>query len=189
MSKRFFAGAAFAIAAFAGNASIANAETFACKCDAGFAASGVSKIKEKNPDLNLDCRATWQSQKPANETDTGDYSGLVKATFPEAFPPDSDIAIRIRPRQADQCVMGLYDAVNKKQEWGGINCNTSQNTSSGGFNIVDADPNDSTNTMRKMSGQATLTTKSNKFLSFYNDNAAAGTGKGYTLLAACVEPK
>jgi hypothetical protein len=189
MSKKIIVGAVLAAAAFTSGISTAYADTFACKCDAGFAAKGVAQVKEKKPDLNLDCRTTWTSGKPANETDTGDYSGLVKATFPEALPPDSVTSIRIRPRRTDQCVMGLYDEVNKHQEWGGINCDTSKNTSRDGFNIVAVDPSDSENTTRKMAGKAVLSTKNNAFLAFYNDNAAAGMGKGYTLLAACVEPK
>lgn len=189
MIRKVLAGSVIAAAVYAGAASTASAATFACKCDATFASSGIAKVKEKKPDLNLDCRTTWPAGKPANETDTGDYSGLVKATFPEAMPPDSITSIRIRPRNSEQCVLALYDQKNNHQEWAGLNCDTTQNTSRDGFDIVVSDPSDSTNTTRSMAGKAMLTTKNNAFLAFYSDLAATGKGKGYILLAACVEPK
>jgi hypothetical protein len=176
-------------AVYAAAVSPAGAATFACKCDASFASTGVAKVKEKNPSINLDCRTTWPAGKPVNETDTGDYSGLVKATFPEAMPPDTITSIRIRPRNPEQCVVALFDSVNNHQEWAGLNCNTSQNTSRDGFDITVTDPSDKTNTTRSMAGKAILTTKNNAFLAFYTDLAAAGKGKGYLLMAACVEPK
>lgn len=183
MSQKLIAAAIVAAAAFAGNVGVAQAATYACKCDANFAANVAPGLQTS--DFHLECRTNWAAGKPSNETDTGDYSNLVKATFPEAFPGDSVTSIRIRPRQTDQCVQGLYDEVNSHQEWGGINCNTSQNTSRDGFDIVVAKSGTS---IRKMAGKAVLSTKNNAFLAFYNDNAAQG-GKGYTLLAACVEPK
>lgn len=183
MSQKILAAALAAATAFIGNVGAAQAETFVCKCDANFAANALASLQ--TADLHIECRNTWAAGKPANETDTGSYSSLVKATFPEAYPAGSETSIRIRPRKSDQCVQGLYDEVNSHQEWGGVNCNTSQNTSSKGFNIIVA--KDGT-AMRKMAGKAVLTSKNNAFLSFYNDNSVQG-GKGYTLLAACVEPK
>ncbi len=185
MSKKSITLAAFtASLALLASAGSAHAATYTCKCDAGFAANAMPSLQTS--DFHASCAATWPAGKPANETDTGDYSGLIKATFVEGVASDNVTAIRIRPRNSGQCVQALYDGHGSKEEWRGANCDTSQNTSRDGFNIVDlAKP---VAGLKQMSGMVEMTSKRNNFLAFYTDNASKG-GKGFTLQAACVEPK
>lgn len=173
-----------ASAAMIASVGSAYAATYTCKCDAAFAADTMSKVQ--TDDFHASCAETWAAGKPANETDTGGYSSLIKATFVEGVPPDNVTAIRARPRKPDQCIMALYDGYNKKEEWRGLNCDTSQNTSRDGFNVVDLPK--PTAGLKQISGSVQLTSKTNNFVAFYIDNAVKG-GKGYTLQAACVEPK
>jgi hypothetical protein len=180
MSHKVLSVAATVAAALTMFSPVASATTFLCKCATAFAptvASGALNLDNNN----FTCDQTWTNNSTGH--DTGGYNSYVKFSFPDAAVTGSSTNVKFAPRTAGECLARATDAVNTKQEWSGLWCDTG-NLNVNGFNfsanIKDGQPTGTS----KISGRMDTTTKANKFAAFYTDS-----GDRHTLVAVCAEKK
>lgn len=162
--------------------SAANATTFLCKCSEKFAPtvkSGALNLE----DNNFTCDQIWTDNSTGH--DTGGYNENVKFSFPDASVNAKYTNVKFAARNLPgECLMKASDKINKKQEWSGLRCDSSnQDVNNFDFELMQAAVGEQP-AVSMISGQMNTTSKTNKFAAFYTDS-----GSKHYLGAVCAQKK